>query len=467
VTLLERAPEQERGGNTAFVGGALRLVYSGIDDLEQLVPDISDDQKARTDFGAYTREDFFDDMARVTEYRCDPDLIEVMIDGSFDTYRWLGENHGIRFSLMYGRQAFEVDGRFSFFGGLAVEAWGGGPEYSRGLFAAAERAGIDIRYGTRALELVQDDDAVCGVVVRNGHGRETLPAGAVVLAAGGFQSNTEWRAKYLGQGWDLANVRGTRFNTGDGIKLALDVDAMPYGQWSGCHAVGQDLNAPPFGDIHMADGFEKHSYPYGIMVNADGQRFVDEAADFRNFTYAKYGRRIMEQPGHFAWQVFDAHSIPYLRDEYKIREITKVSAKTIEELAGKLEGVDAERFLATVREYNDAIRDDIPFNPNKLDGRRTEGLAIDKSNWSLHIDEPPFEAYAVSVGVTFTFGGVRVDTTAQVLNTDGDRIPGLFAAGEMVGGIFCFNYPAGTGLTSGAVFGRLAGAGAAAEALAA
>lgn len=465
VVLLERAPENERGGNTAFVGGALRMVYGGLDDLELLVPDISNDQRERTDFGSYTREAFFDDMGRVTEWRADPDLVEVMIDHSFETFRWLGENHRIRYSLMYGRQAFEVDGRFTFFGGLAVEAWGGGPEYSRSLFAAAERAGVEIHYSSRATQLVRDGAAVRGVVVDHDGSRTTMRVGAVVLASGGFQSNAEWRTKYLGPGWDLANVRGTRFNTGDGIRLALEVDAMPYGQWSGCHAVGQDMNAPPFGNLEMADGFEKHSYPYGIMVNADGERFVDEAADFRNYTYAKYGRRILEQPGHFAWQVFDQKSIPYLRDEYKIREVTKVQGSTLEELAGRLEGVDAERFLATVRSYNAAIQDEVPFNPNILDGRRTVGLPIDKSNWAQSIDTPPFEAYAVGVGVTFTFGGVRVATNAQVLDTEQVPISGLYAAGEMVGGLFCFNYPAGTGLTSGAVFGRAAGASAAREAL--
>lgn len=466
VVLLERAPAEERGGNTAFVGGALRLVYGGLEDLEQLVPDISDDQRARTDFGSYTREAFFDDMARVTEWRADPDLVEVMIDNSFDTYRWLGENHRIRYSLMYGRQAFEVDGRFTFFGGLAVEAWGGGPEYSRSLFAAAERAGVEIRYSSRATDLVRDGAAVRGIVVGRGGDRTTIRSGAVVLASGGFQSNAEWRTKYLGPGWDLANVRGTRFNTGDGIRLALEADAMPYGQWSGCHAVGQDMNAPKFGNLEVADGFEKHSYPYGIMVNANGERFVDEAADFRNYTYAKYGRRILEQPGHFAWQVFDQKSVPYLRDEYKIREVTKVQASTLEELAGRLEGVDEQGFLETVRSFNAAIRDGVPFNPNILDGRGTDGLAVPKSNWAQSIDTPPFEAYAVGVGVTFTFGGVRVATDAQVLDTDEAPIPGLYAAGEMVGGIFCFNYPAGTGLTSGAVFGRAAGSSAAREALA-
>jgi tricarballylate dehydrogenase len=461
VVVLERAPEAERGGNTAFVGGALRMVYHGLPDLEQLVPDLSDDLKGNSDFGAYTREDFLGDLAEVTEYQSDPDLLEIMVDRSFETYRWLRTNHRMRFALMYGRQAFKVDGRFKFFGGLAVEAWGGGPEWSRGLFEAAERAGIDVRYSSRAAELLRDGDAVAGVRVGLGKSAYELPARAVVLASGGFQANTEWRAKYLGPGWDLARVRGSRFSTGDGIRLALDFGAIPYGQWSGCHAVGQDLNAPKFGDRRIGDGYQKHSYPFGIMVNANGERFVDEAAHFRNYTYAKYGRRILEQPGHFAWQIFDQKAVPFYRDEYHIKEITKVTAPTLEELAKKLDGVDPDAFLRTVREFNDAVRDDVPFNPNVLDGKATKGLRINKSNWARRLDTPPYEAYAVGVGVTFTFGGVQITNDAQVNDTDGVPIPGLFAAGEMVGGIFYFNYPAGSGLTSGAVFGKIAGTSAA------
>lgn len=464
VVILERAPTAERGGNTAFVGGALRMTYAGAEDLMRLVPDTPKDLRDRTDFGSYTQADFFNDIAKVTEFRSDPDLAEIMVDRSYDTYRWLGETHGIRYSLMYGRQAYEVGGRFRFFGGLAVEAWGGGPEYSRSLFAAAEKAGIDIRYENRAVRLIRDGVGAAGVVVQHQDRLYELEAGAVVLAAGGFQGNVEWRSKYLGPGWDLANLRGSRFDTGDGIRMALELDAMPFGQWTGCHAVGQDLNAPPVGDVKMADGYEKHSYPYGIMVNADGKRFVDESADFRNFTYAKYGRQIMAQPGGFAWQIFDQKSVKYLRDEYRIKGVTKVVAGSLEELATRLQGVNAPAFLETVGEYNAAVQTGVPFDPTILDGRGTTGLAVNKSNWALTIDEPPYEAYAVSVGVTFTFGGVRISPDAQVLNTEGRPIPGLFAAGEMVGGIFYFNYAAGSGLTSGAVFGRIAGTSAAAAA---
>jgi tricarballylate dehydrogenase len=280
---------------------------------------------------------------------------------------------------------------------------------------------------------------------------------AVVLACGGFESNAEMRARYLGANWDLAKVRGTRFNIGVGLRAALEAGALPYGHWSGCHAVGWDQNAPPFGDLTVGDNFQKHSYPLGVMVNARGERFVDEGADFRNYTYAKYGRVVLEQPGQFAWQIWDQKTKHLQRDEYNIRQCTKVSANTIEELAKKLDGVNPEQFVKTIAEYNAAVRTDIAFNPNVKDGRRTEGLAVPKSNWANTIDKPPFEGYAVTCGVTFTFGGLRIADDGQIMNLDYQPIPGLYAAGELVGGLFYFNYPGGTGLTAGSVFGRIAG----------
>ncbi|HEV7803775.1 MAG TPA: FAD-binding protein, partial [Burkholderiales bacterium] len=262
---------------------------------------------------------------------------------------------------------------------------------------------------------------------------------------------------YLGPGWDLAKVRGTRYNMGQGIQMALDIGALPYGHWSGCHAVGWDRNAPPFGDVNVGDQFQKHSYPWGIMINANGERFVDEGADFRNYTYAKYGRVILNQPGMFAWQVFDNKLIPNLRDEYRIKQVTKVRANTLEELVQKMEGVNPERALEEIKEYNAAVKHDKPFNMAIKDGRRTEGLKIDKTNWANTLDEAPFEAYAVTCGVTFSFGGLKITNEGEVEDTSGKPIPGLFAAGELVGGIFYHNYPGGTGLTSGCVFGKIAG----------
>jgi tricarballylate dehydrogenase len=456
VLVLERAPEEESGGNSRFTAGLFRLAYRGPDDLRTLIPDLTEQDIANTDFGTYTEEQFLDDMARVTEFRCDPDLTEILVKQSLPTVQWM-RKRGVRFSAAWGRQAFKIDGKFKFWGGLTVEAVGGGPGLVESLTQVAKKAGVEILYEARALTLIADDTGVHGVRARiKGETRE-LRAKAVVLAAGGFQANTEWRTRYLGPGWELAKVRGTRFNTGDGIRMALDIGAAPVGNWSGCHAVAWERNAPEFGDLAVGDGFQKHSYPWGIYINADGKRFVDEGADFRNYTYAKYGRVILNQPGQFAWQVFDAKVKGQLRDEYRIRQVTKVTANTLEELVKKLDDVDSGRALEEIKAYNAAVRTDIAFNPNVKDGRCTEGLAINKSNWANTIDTPPFEAYAVTCGITFSFGGLRINQDAQVISTDGEPIGGLYAAGELVGGIFWFNYPGGSGLTNGAVFGRIAG----------
>jgi len=456
VLVLERAPEDESGGNSRFTAGAFRCVYDGVDDLRTLMPDLTDQEVADSDFGTYTEEKFFDDMGRVTEYRTDPDLCELLVTRSRDTMHWM-RGKGIRFIPIWGRQAYKIDGKFKFWGGLTVEAWGGGPGLVQMLTSAATKNGVTVAYEARATALIADDDGVKGVRIRHRGRTVEVKAKCVVLAAGGFQANTEMRTRYLGPGWELAKIRGTRFNTGDGIRMALDIGAMPTGNWSGCHAVGWDRNAPEFGDLTVGDNFQKHSYPWGIMINANGERFVDEGADFRNYTYAKYGRVILQQPGQFAWQVFDNKIIPMLRDEYRIKRVTKVRANTLEELVKKLDDVDAERALETIKTYNKAVKNDVKFDPNVKDGRCTIGLPINKSNWANTVDQPPFEAYAVTCGVTFTFGGLKIDTEGRVMDTDGHAIPGLHAAGELVGGLFYFNYPGGTGLMAGAVFGKIAG----------
>ena len=508
VLVLERAPEAEAGGNSRFTAGAIRFAYDGVDDLRALMPDLTDAEVEMTDFGSYPEEAFYADLGRITDYRCDPDLADTLVSRSKGTLMWMA-GHGVRFAPIWGRQAFKVDGRFTFWGGLTVETVGGGEGLVESLRAALSRNRIDLWHEAAAQSLVTDETgAIRGVRVRlrgaDGpqatndatssdsssssvetakgpsarRGRNGDDDGAtaptrmveiacksVVLAAGGFQANAEWRTRYLGPGWDLAKVRGTRFNTGGGIAMALDIGAMPYGNWSGAHAVAWEYNAPEFGDLAVGDAFQKHSYPFGIVLNQDGERFVDEGADFRNYTYARYGREILAQPGHSAWQVFDASTDHLLRDEYRIRQVTKVTADSIEELCARMEDVHTERALATISAFNAAVDRSVPFDPNVLDGRRTAGLAVDKTNWAMPIENPPFAAYRVGCGLTFTFGGLRIDDTGCVLDTDLVPIRGLYAAGELVGGLFYGNYPGGSGLSAGAVFGRLAGSSAAAHAV--
>ena len=463
VTVLERAPEDERGGNSRFTEGSMRFAFNGLDDLLKVVPDLTDSEKRDTDFGSYPEDQFFDDLARVTDYRTDPDLAELLVKGSFEAVAWLRAN-GLRFMPKYGKQAYKVGGKFKFSGGVVLEVWGGGAGLIDALYKLARDRGVRIVYDARALSLIHDDSGVHGVHARIAGKTTAVRGRSVVLACGGFEANAEWRARYLGPGWDLAKVRGTRFNTGDGLRMALDAGAMPYGNWSGCHVVAGDMNAPNYGDLTLGDAFQKHSYPFGIMVNANGRRFFDEGYDFRMYTYVECGLALMQQPKQLAWQVFDNKVLRLLRDEYRIRHVTRVRADTLEELARKLEGVNADGFLRTVHEFNAAVQTDRPFDPNSKDGRATRGLAVNKSNWANTLDEPPFEAYGVSCGVTFTFGGLKVNRAAQVIDIDDRPMPGLFAAGEMVGGLFYSNYPGGSGLTSGAVFGKIAGASAAAGA---
>jgi len=463
VLLLERAPFEERGGNSVYTDGKMRTVYHGAEDVIALAPDLTPEEIANSDFGTYSADDFFDDMARITQNRTDPDLCEILVRNSYDSLRWLKQN-GVRFMPNFGRQAYKVDGRFKFWGGAPIVTWGGGPGLVEALYKTAEKRGVEILYDAWVRDLVHSDAGVSGVVATLAGVTQTLSARAVVLACGGFEANTEWRTRYLGSGWDLAKVRGTKYNTGDGLAMALRIGAQPYGHWSGCHATGWERYATDFGDQAVTAMFQRHSYTFGIVVNADGQRFMDEGADVRSYTYAKYGRRVLEQPGQYAWQIYDSKVLHLLLDEYRTKYVTKVRADTLEELVAKMEDVNAGACLKTIREYNAAVKQDVPFDPNVKDGKCTVGLPLPKSNWALTLDTPPFEAYAITCGITFTFGGLRVNTEAQVMDTSHRPIPGLFAAGEMVGGIFYFNYPGASGLTSGTVFGRLSGRSAAAYA---
>jgi tricarballylate dehydrogenase len=460
VTVLERAPIEERGGNTRFSNGAMRAVYAGVDDIEALVGELSAAEKARADFGAYSREQYFDDMARVTQYRADPDLVELMVDRSRDTLRWLRAN-GVRFLPLYESHFAMPDGRIRFSGGSAIEAQGGGEGISETLFKAVEKSGTHIDYGTRAVSLIEGSHGVAGVRARRGRTLVDYAANAVVLATGGFEANAEWRTRYLGPGWELAKVRGSRFNTGDGLRMAIESGAMSYGNWSGCHSASWDLNAPDVNELAFGGIFKRDDFLCGVVVNARGERFVDEGADVRALTYAKLGRSILAQPGQVAWQIFDNKVLHLLHGEYRTRRAARFQAETLEALAARMEGIDQAGLLATIEAFNRAVRRDIPFDPSRKDGRCTQGLPIPKSNWAMPIEEPPFEAYAVTCGITFTFGGIRVDTGGHVIDADGGAIPGLYAAGELVGGLFYFNYPGGSGLMSAAIFGRLAGTAAA------
>ena len=331
---------------------------------------------------------------------------------------------------------------------MIVEAVGAGKGLSDQLFDIAKRKGVDVIYGTKGISLrTNRRGEIVGLTVKDSQGYWDVDSTSLVLACGGFEANSEMRARYLGPGWELAKVRGTQYNTGDGIRMALEIGAQPFGHWSGCHAVAWDLNAPPTGDRNIADLFQKHSYPFGLIVNVDGKRFVDEGADFRNYTYAKYGREILSQPQRAAFQIFDQKTKHLLRDEYTVAQVSMAESDTLEGLAAGL-GVDTDGLVSTICEYNDAVQEG-EFNPTILDGKHTVGVEPPKSNWAVRIDTPPYLGFAVTCGITFTFGGLRINDITQVLDMEDYPIPGLYAAGELTGGLFYHNYPGGSGLMAG------------------
>jgi tricarballylate dehydrogenase len=456
VCLLERGDRDHAGGNSYYTAGAFRCTFSDLDDLRPLLE--PDARLAETDLEAYTEEDFWSDMRRVTEGRCDETLTGVLVEGSADGVRWLA-GKGVRWRLMYERQAYRRAGRWRFFGGLAVGTVDGGKGLVAGLTAAAVSAGVRIRYGARVSDLLVDDaGGVTGVAWSDEHGdRHQTRAAGVVLAAGGFEASPAMRRRHLGAEWEHAVVRGNPLNTGELLEAAVRMGAAPHGDWASCHSVAWDVAGPPGGgDRALTNRLTRQSYPLGVVVNRDGRRFVDEGADYRNYTYARYGREILRQPGAVAFQLFDAKTRPLLRaEEYDAQTVTGARADDLADLAARL-GVDPDGLAETVREFNAAIADR-PFDPAVKDGRAAR-VRPPKSNWAQALDTPPYYGYAVTCGITFTFGGLRVDEHARVLAADGGRpIPGLHAAGEMVGGLFSGNYPGGTGLTSGTVFGRRAG----------
>ena len=460
VAVLEKAPEELRGGNTHYSGGLLRFAYDRPEDLGLLVPDA---ERQVPGFPAgvepYPRERFRADLERVTEGHTDPELADILIGRSYDTVCWMAAQ-GIVLEPAVSLSAVRVGNTIKWSPGAVIRARHEGVGLSRMWFEIAARRGVEIRYGASARRLVHDARGrVTGVVVHDAAGVRELTAKAVVLACGGFEANPEWRARYLGRPWDHAKVRGTRYNTGDGLRMALEIGALPHGQWTGCHSTPIDANAPPYGDRRLTDKTNRLSYPYGVLVNVRGERFFDEGEDFQFYTYAKLGGIILTQPQGIAYQIFDAKAEELLEGRYKTG--TPLVADSLAALVERL-SVVRPACLGTLDAYNAAVEAGA-FDPTARDGVRTRDLAPPKSNWARRLDTPPFTAYPVTGGITFTFGGVRVNERAQILSTSFTPIPGLYACGEMVGGLFHTNYPGGTGLMSGAVFGRIAGAHAAGE----
>src|SRR5438270_2183769 len=413
VIMLEKAPAAEYGGNARYSGTGFRFVHAGASEIRQFVPDVDDTLFATMTIPPYTAEDFMGDLDRMTQGRMNRALATTLVAQSNAAVHWMREI-GITWEPL--KEHAKVDGRRYFERGIAVHVAGGGIGQLTQWRQIAESVDIEIRFESPVCAMHGDLRRVEGVGVSGPDGRYDLMAKAVIACAGGFQANPEMRARYLAGNTDMMKVRGSKHDTGEVLRLLLDLGARPAGQWQSGHMSPIDANAPDFETPQHEDGRgntqSRYDYPYGVTVNSLGLRFFDEGEAQHSYTYAKTGRAVLGQPGALAYQIYDQKGIKCFR--YPEHKATFVEADTIAELAAKI-GLEPKVLVHTVEEFNRAVPDDPPFDPRRPDGKATCGLAISKSNWATRIDEPPFRAYPVTGGITFTFGGVEINPNAQVM----------------------------------------------------
>ena len=428
VIVLEGAPEFYRGGNTRHTRN-LRCSHDGT---------------APTMTGPYEKNEFLDDLYRVTGGQTDKALAELTIDKSRELLSFM-DDVGVRFQPPLGG-TLSLGKTNAFF-------LGGGRGMLNALYRKAEDLGVVCLYDARVTGLAIENGYFVSASVDYNGAPQTVRGKALVAAAGGFESNIEWLKEYWGDAADNFIIRGTKFNRGDVLKQLLDAGVQPVGDPTQCHAIALDARAPKF-DGGIATRLD--SVVFGIVVNRDAQRFYDEGEDVWPKRYAIWGRLIAQQPDQIAYSIIDSRSIRLFMPSI----FPAIEAQTIGELAGKL-SLDAGALEKTVADFNAAVRPGT-FDHTGLDDCRTQGLAIEKTHWARAIDHPPYYAYPLRPGITFTYLGVRVNEQARMLMADGTSSGNMFAAGEiMAGNVLGKGYLAGIGMTIGAVFGRLAGEGAA------
>ena len=453
IIMLEKAPESEFGGNARYSHTGFRFVYDGGREIRQFI-DVDDAKFDTFVMPPYTRENFLADLNRVTEGRIDQELATFLVDNSNAAVHWMRET-GIRFEH---EKPVPVNGKMFFEPGAVIHTVGGGLGQLLLWREIANKLRIEIRYESKVTAFHGNEHGMEGVHVLTPDGEYDLVGRAIICCSGGFQASAEMRARYLGPNGDLMRVRGSKHDTGEVLNALIALGAMTSGHWQGAHATpigaeSQDGAIPLRADGH-GNTANRYEYKFGISVNTRGERFYDEGETKHSYTYAKTGRAVLAQPGGLAYQIFDQTGIKYWRDGVYVGA-TCYEANTIPELA-KLIGLTPEVLVHTVEQYNAACREDIKFDPGVLDGKCTVGITPKRSNWAVKIETPPYRAYPIVCGITFTFGGLKVNTKAEVLSTSGKPIRGLYASGDVVG-LFFHNYPGNTGQTRNAVFSRVAG----------
>ncbi|WP_454620680.1 FAD-dependent tricarballylate dehydrogenase TcuA [Bradyrhizobium cenepequi] len=425
VLVLEGAPKFYRGGNTRHTRN-MRCAHDAATEILT---------------GPYTEEEFWDDLLRVTGGETDEELAKFMIHESKDILNWIVEQ-GVRWQPSLGG-TLSLGRTNSFF-------LGGGRAMLNALYLTAERLGVHIRYDAEVVDLrIEDGMFLSAELKRPIDGTTTVAAATLVAAAGGFEANIEWLKEYWGEAADNFLIRGTPYNRGSILKMLLAKGVQQVGDPTQCHAVAIDARAPKFdgGIITRHD-----SVVFGIVVNKHAQRFYDEGEDIWPKRYAIWGRLVAAQPDQIAHIIFDSTVVT----SFMPTLFPPIAGDTIAELAGKLE-LDPAALEKTIIEFNAAVRPGT-FDHTILDDCRTEGIAPPKTHWARRIDTPPYLAYPVRPGITFTYLGTRVTKQARMLMKDGKPSANMFAAGEiMAGNVLGRGYAAGIGMTIGSVFGRIAG----------
>jgi len=439
VGLLEASPREERGGNSIHTRN-IRCMHEQAQDV-------------LTD--SYSEEEYFEDLLRVTKGVTDENLARMVIRQSSGCRSWMRQ-HGVRFQPTLGG-TLHLSRTNAFF-------LGGGKALVNAYYRSAERLGVLIRYQSPVVGFEYEGRCIKATLIGDASAadrddvredwpvRERITAKTVVIASGGFESNIPWLTEAWGEAAGNFRIRGCRFNRGRVLRRLIDEGAMAIGDPTQCHAVAIDARAPLYdgGIVTRVD-----CVSLGIVVNTEGERFYDEGEDFWPKRYAIWGRLVAKQPGQLAWSVIDSQA----QGRFMPPVFPGEEAQSLPDLALKMK-VPVDTFMNTVQRYNDAV---VPghFNHAVLDDCRTEGLSPAKTHWALRIERPPFKAYPLRPGITFTYLGVKVDESAQVLGFDN-----VFAAGEiMAGNVLGQGYVAGIGMTIGTIFGQIAGAQAAGLAL--
>lgn len=449
VAILERAPIDERGGNTRYTEAYLRMKSDSevTDDFETHFTENAggypDPTLVAQTNGAY---ETWPAVVKALSF-ADPELISALADNAGSTIGWL-KNFGIKFEFLPTHF-------ISQFQPLLMPV-GGGLAMIEALAVEAEKLGASFFYETTARSLIQDErGTVVGLrAVNKANEAVTIHGQSVILASGGFEGNAEMMTRYLGPQavYLRPSARGGYYNRGEGIRMALDVGAASCGDFASYHPQPIDPRSGRSEPIVFI-------YPYGVLVNSEGQRFTDEAKGTVDLVHESVAREIIKQTNGIAYVILDEKVNEIPNRHIAIRtDQPAIVASSLSDLAAKLK-LPAATLEATIASYNKACGEG-PFKPSVLDGLATRGLMPSKSNWARPIDKPPYSAYPVSSSIVFTFGGLKVNGRAQVVNSDGAPISGLYAAGETVG-LYYRNYTGATSVLKGAVFGRIAGSDAA------